>query len=471
MPQTDPISLSRLQSMIKTGIDQAHPLPYWVAAEISELKVNYSGHCYLELVEKGGANHIPKAKANAVIWRNTYAMLEPYFRQLTGQVLAAGLQVLVKVVVSYHELYGLSLQITDIDPAYTLGDMERQRQETVARLQADGVFEMNRELELPVVIQRLAVVSSRNAAGYQDFCNELSDSPYRFEVTLFDAFMQGAGAEDSIIEALGAVADRADDFDAVVVIRGGGSQSDLGCFDSYRLCSHIAQFPLPVIAGIGHDKDQSVADLVAAVSVKTPTAVAVYLKEEAGAFDGWLEERLDELSGAALTLPGNSRQQFRQAAVRLKMGSSDRMHDQQLQLGRLHGDLVRLTGQVVYRGLADLRNLDVRLSQASRYNLAACTQNLDAMQGVLALRSTELLQTQRQQLAWLGDRVAARDPQRMLEMGFAMVRSGGRHITSVGDVQPGVEITVLWRDGSADAEIKRLHPTGKSSRKENDKLK
>ena len=376
--------------MIKTGIDQAHPLPYWVAAEISELKVNYSGHCYLELVEKGGANHIPKAKANAVIWRNTYAMLEPYFRQLTGQVLAAGLQVLVKVVVSYHELYGLSLQITDIDPAYTLGDMERQRQETVARLQADGVFEMNRELELPVVIQRLAVVSSRNAAGYQDFCNELSDSPYRFEVTLFDAFMQGAGAEDSIIEALGAVADRADDFDAVVVIRGGGSQSDLGCFDSYRLCSHIAQFPLPVIAGIGHDKDQSVADLVAAVSVKTPTAVAVYLKEEAGAFDGWLEERLDELSGAALTLLDNS---------------------------------------------------------------------------------TELLQTQRQQLAWLGDRVAARDPRRMLEMGFAMVRSGGRHITSVGDVQPGVEITVLWRDGSADAEIKRLHPTGKSSRKENDKLK
>lgn len=247
--------------------------------------------------------------------------------------------------------------------------MERQRQETVARLQADGVFEMNRELELPVVIQRLAVVSSRNAAGYQDFCNELSDSPYRFEVTLFDAFMQGAGAEDSIIEALGAVADRADDFDAVVVIRGGGSQSDLGCFDSYRLCSHIAQFPLPVIAGIGHDKDQSVADLVAAVSVKTPTAVAVYLKEEAGAFDGWLEERLDELSGAALTLLDNSRQQLRQAAVTLKMGSSDRMHDQQLQLGRLHGDLIRLTGQVVYRGLADLRNLDVRLSQASRYNL------------------------------------------------------------------------------------------------------
>jgi exodeoxyribonuclease VII large subunit len=214
-----------------------------------------------------------------------------------------------------------------------------------------------------------------------------------------------------------------------------------------------------------------VADLVAAVSVKTPTAVAVYLKEEAGAFDGWLEERLDELSGAALTLLDNSRQQLRQAAVTLKMGSSDRMHDQQLQLGRLHGDLIRLTGQVVYRGLADLRNLDVRLSQASRYNLAACTQNLDAMQGVLALRSTELLQTQRQQLAWLGDRVAARDPRRMLEMGFAMVRSGGRHITSVGDVQPGVEITVLWRDGSADAEIKRLHPTGKSSRKENDKLK
>ena len=178
MPNSDPISLSNLQMLIQAGIDQTHPLPYWVTAEISELKVNYSGHCYLELVEKGGANHVPKAKATGIIWRSTYAMLEPYFRQMTGQTLSAGLQVLIKVVVTYHELYGLSLQITDIDPAYTLGDMERQRQETIARLQEDGVYDMNRELELPAVMQRIAVVSSRNAAGYQDFCKELANGLY-----------------------------------------------------------------------------------------------------------------------------------------------------------------------------------------------------------------------------------------------------------------------------------------------------
>ena len=337
MPNSDPISLSNLQMLIKAGIDQTHPLPYWVTAEISELKVNYSGHCYLELVEKGGANHVPKAKATGIIWRSTYAMLEPYFRQMTGQTLSAGLQVLIKVVVTYHELYGLSLQITDIDPAYTLGDMERQRQETIARLQEDGVYDMNRELELPAVMQRIAVVSSRNAAGYQDFCKELANGIYRFDVELFDAFMQGAGAEDSIIAALGAVADRIDDFDAMVIIRGGGSQSDLGCFDSYRLCCHLAQFPLPVIAGIGHDKDQSVADLVAAVSVKTPTAVAVYLKDRCAALDDWLQERLEELSSHVLTLLDEEHQRLQQIGMTLKLGLTERMHQQQLQLERLYG--------------------------------------------------------------------------------------------------------------------------------------
>ena len=211
MPQH--ITLSELQSLIKRGIDDAHPLPYWVTAEISELKVNYSGHCYLELVEKGGANHVPKAKISAVIWRSTYGMIASYFGAATGgQTLCAGLKVLVKALVSYHELYGLSLQITDIDPSYTLGDMERQRRQTIEQLQRDGVFDMNRELPMPAVVQRLAVVSSRNAAGYQDFMKELSSGPYRFEVTLFDAFMQGAESEESIVRALETVADALDDL-------------------------------------------------------------------------------------------------------------------------------------------------------------------------------------------------------------------------------------------------------------------
>ncbi len=457
MSQTDSISLSRLQAMIKTGIEQAHPSPYWVTAEISELNVNHSGHCYLELVEKGGANHIPKAKANAVIWCNTYAILELYFRQQTGRTFTVGLQVLLKVVVSYHELYGLSLQVIDLDPAYTLGDMERQRQETIARLQSDGVFEMNRDLELPVVIQRLAVVSSRNAAGYQDFCHELSSSSYLFEVTLFDAFMQGTNAEDSVIEALDSIAGCANDFDAVVMIRGGGSQSDLGCFDSYRLCSHVAQFPLPIIVGIGHDKDQSVTDLVSAVSVKTPTAVAVYLKERVMRFDIQLDEWWGELSNALLTLLDECRQQLHQMAVTLKLGSSDRMYGRQIRLEQLLGDLVHLTGQLVDRGLADLCNLRDRLSQTLHYSLMTCAKDIDMKQRLLSLRSTGSLQMRRQELMWLGDCVDAREPQRMLGMGFALVRSAKKNVTSAAELQSGAEVTIQWRDGSADAKIKQLH--------------
>lgn len=469
MPNSDPISLSNLQMLIKAGIDQTHPLPYWVTAEISELKVNYSGHCYLELVEKGGANHVPKAKATGIIWRSTYAMLEPYFRQMTGQTLSAGLQVLIKVVVTYHELYGLSLQITDIDPAYTLGDMERQRQETIARLQEDGVYDMNRELELPAVMQRIAVVSSRNAAGYQDFCKELANGIYRFDVELFDAFMQGAGAEDSIIAALGAVADRIDDFDAMVLIRGGGSQSDLGCFDSYRLCCHLAQFPLPVIAGIGHDKDQSVADLVAAVSVKTPTAVAVYLKDRCAALDDWLQERLEELSSHVLTLLDEEHQRLQQIGMTLKLGLTECMHQQQLQLERLHNDLVRLTGQAVYRGLGNLDNLQTQLSHAVHYALQTAERNLNTYRETLIDRSRTILSNRRQQLYLLNDRILTRDPKRMLELGYALVRSGNRNLTSIHDIHPGDEIHVVWHDGSADVEVRQLHPNRRSTYKKQQK--
>ena len=237
---------------MKSALEGQFALPLWVSAEISEIKVNYSGHCYLELVEKGGDNGVPTAQARAVVWRSNYPRIAGYFQAETGQRLAAGIKILAKALVTYHELYGFSLQITDIDPSYTLGDMERQRQQTIAQLQQEGVWDMNREAPMPAVVQRVAIVSSANAAGYQDFCKELARSPYRFELTLFDAFMQGEAAEESIIEALCNVAARPEKFDAVVLIRGGGSRSDLNCFNAYRLCAHVAQFP--AAGGDGHPR-------------------------------------------------------------------------------------------------------------------------------------------------------------------------------------------------------------------------
>ena len=403
------ITLSQLQRLVKETLHERFALPVWVSAEISEIKVNYSGHCYLELVEKGGDNGVPLAQSRAVIWRTAYPRIAGYFEAETGQRLAAGIKILAKVAVNYHELYGFSLQITDIDPTYTLGDMERQRQMTIAQLQKEGVWDMNREAPMPVVVQRVAVVSSANAAGYQDFRKELAKSPYRFEVTLFDAFMQGAAAEESIVTALCAVAERMDEFDAVVLIRGGGSASDLNCFNAYRLCAHVAQFPLPILTGIGHDKDTSVADMVAHTALKTPTAVAGWLVERMAETDGWLDC----------------------AALQLNDMTKAAMHASEVRLERLSGEVRRLSGELLTRQTLRLEHFTGLLPDAARDFLAR--------QGVRLGNAAEL--------------IAGRSPERILRLGFAVLRAGGRAVTSAGSVAEGEQVEIEVSDGKIDATV------------------
>ena len=275
------LTLLDLQRMVRATLESRFRDPLWISAEISELNVNRSGHCYLNLVEKGSTDGAPRAEARAVIWKSAWVPMASMFEAATGATLRAGLRVLVRVVVSYHEVYGFSLQIIDLDPRYTLGEVERRRRETIARLQQDGVWDMNRELTLPRPTLRIAIVSSDTAAGYQDFMNELCRNTYRFETSLFRSLMQGDAAEQSIVAALSAIAAREDEFDVVAIIRGGGSTSDLALFDSYLIASYVAQFPLPIFSGIGHDKDVSVVDMVAHTSLKTPTAVATKLVEMA----------------------------------------------------------------------------------------------------------------------------------------------------------------------------------------------
>jgi len=251
---------------------------FWVIGEISEIKVNRAGHCYIELVEKESGSDEIAARARAIIWSYTFRMIKPYFLTTTGQELAEGLKILIQVSVEYHPVYGLSLHIRDIDPSYTLGDLARRRREIIEKLKQAGVFDMNRELTLPLVPQRIAVISSASAAGYQDFVTHLENNPghFRFSLTLFPASMQGADAVPSVLEALNQIFEREEDFDAVAIIRGGGAQADLGCFDNYDLAWTVAQFPLPVITGIGHEKDDTIVDLVAFARTKTPTAAAEF---------------------------------------------------------------------------------------------------------------------------------------------------------------------------------------------------
>ena len=265
--------------MVRDAIEMQLPDEYWVEAELSECRER-GGHCYMELIEKDEQTNTPVARASAKCWRQTWQVLQPHFERVTGQPLHAGLKVLLRVYAQYHEAYGFSWIVTDIDPTYTIGDMARKRQEIIRQLKEEGVFDLQRELRIPLFAQRIAVISAAGAAGYGDFCRQLEDNEYgfRFEVTLFPAIMQGEQVEKSIIAALNNIyAQGQKSYDCVVIIRGGGATADLSGFDTLALAENVAQFPLPIITGIGHDRDESIIDMVSNTRVKTPTAAAALL--------------------------------------------------------------------------------------------------------------------------------------------------------------------------------------------------
>ena len=269
-------SLKELCEWIQDLVESDLPDRYWVRAEIASMSVR--GHCYMELIEKAD-NGILAAKVRATCWSNMYGLLSAYFTQETGESLHVGLQVLLEVSVEFHSVYGLSLNVWNIDPTYTVGDLAKQRQATINKLQLDGVMELQQALELPSLVRRIAVVSSSEAAGYGDFCDQLKNNRFGFDfqVQLYPAVMQGDTASRSIINALSAIAGQEEEWDVVVIIRGGGASTDLSCFDDYELANHCAQFPLPIVAGVGHTRDVSVVDMVVYSSVKTPTAAAEWL--------------------------------------------------------------------------------------------------------------------------------------------------------------------------------------------------
>lgn len=403
------LTLFDLQRMVRSTLEARFAEPVWISAEVSELKLNRSGHCYLNLVEKGSTDGAPRAEARAVIWKSSYARLAPLFEQATGASLAAGIRLLVRVVVTYHEVYGFSLQIIDIDPSYTLGEVERRRRETIERLRRDGVWDMNREVELSRPTLRIAVLSSATAAGYRDFCREIARSPYAFRLTLFESLMQGDSAEQSIIDALERIAEEELSFDIVAIIRGGGSTSDLALFDSYRIASHIAQFPLPVITGIGHDKDVSVSDMVAHLSCKTPTAVATALVELA---DGEMY-LLDSLA-------------------------------QQL------GDLTRSL-------IAEQRvGLERRAGELSRQAIVALnnsSHSLEFLENQLVESARNLLTTERQRIALHTTFIESRSVANILALGFSVVRNEQGEVCRIEDVAQGDSLRIEIAGGSIRATV------------------
>lgn len=379
----EPLSLYSLNALVRETIDEHLSARYWVVGELSEVREIAVGHCYIELVQRDEATKEMLAKARGTIWARTYSLLRPYFLEQTGQPFSVGLKVLLQVTVNFHELYGYALDVCDIEPAYTLGDIARQKQLIINRLRQEGVIDLNKELDFPLLPQRVAVISSATAAGYDDFCHQLQNNPYGFSFCthLFASPMQGAKSEQGIIEALNRIADSLWLWDVVVIIRGGGATSDLSCFDTYDLANNCAQFPLPIITGIGHQRDDTLLDIVAHTRAKTPTAAAEQL-----------------------------------------------IHSMAVQAARIDS---------LASGIADgARNI---MSGAQR-RLQSVAQNVPVVTALF-------LQQQRHRLEILEQKIEAASPQRILALGYTLTTCNGQVVRSKNDVAPGCIITTKTADG------------------------
>lgn len=427
------LTLYELNSMVRDVVELGMPGSYWVEAELSEVRER-SGHCYMELVQKDLTGNSTVARASARCWRSTWASVRPGFEQVTGEHFRAGLKVLLQVHAQFHENFGFSWIVTDIDPAYTLGDMARRRQEIIRILKEEGVFDLNKELCLSLFASRIAVVSSESAAGYGDFCNQLDTNAYgfAFSVRLFPAVMQGERTEGSIISALDAINSEADDFDCVVIIRGGGAVSDLSAFDSLALAENVANFPLPVITGIGHERDESVLDMVANKRVKTPTAAAALLIEN-------LKHTYDRIV---------------QAQERISVSVSRRMDYERVRLERVSGRIPVLFSLVKTRQQARIDSFFARVGAAAGRIVAEERLRLDRLSVALAPAVRQRLSAENHRLELLGQRISAVDPAILLCRGYSITLHNGRAVYSPGQLSDGDVIETRLAEGNVRSVVR-----------------
>jgi len=469
------LTLHQLNDLIKEALAGAFPASVWVIAEVSELKENRNGHCYLELIEKQGAEIV--ARTRATIWSYTYRMLKPYFETTTGQFFTSGIKILVQVSVEYHSAFGLSLNIKDIDPVYTVGDMAMQRKEIINRLQSEGVFEMNKELELPLVPQKIAIISSATAAGYQDFMNQLDDNGFgfRFYTKLFQATTQGAETVPSIINALDRIFQYEDFFDAVVIIRGGGATADLSSFDNYDLAFNITQFPLPVITGIGHEKDDTIVDLVAHTRLKTPTAVAEFFINGMERFYDQMMEMEKEIIRLTRNTIDSNQKELEQAASTLNFVVTDFINRNQTQLTRKGNELQRTVKQFSFQKEHEINNLRHQIKstlllwfsitktgiEQKRQNLKHVVNEslisrkseLSHFKNLLKGRAEKMIFREQQHIHFCENTARLIHPENVLKRGYTLTLKEGKIVKSVKQLNVNEEIETRFADGTVKSKI------------------
>lgn len=470
-------TLSQLNESIKDALLEVFPTTVWVVAEISELKENRSGHCYLELIEKEGNTIV--ARSRGTIWSYTYRMLKPYFETTTGKPFSDGIKVLVQVSVEYHAAYGLSLNIKDIDPTYTVGDMALQRKEIINRLQTEGVFEMNKELELPLVPQKIAVISSATAAGYLDFMNQLesNDRGIKFYTKLFEAYMQGAEAVPSIIHALERIFQYDNFFDAVVIIRGGGATADLSSFDNYDLALNITQFPLPVITGIGHEKDDTIIDLVAHTRLKTPTAVAEFFINGAERFYDHLFELEHNVLQLVRETVDDQNDKLERIADVINYSVTDYIREKQKQLSKRGNQLQQNVSEFSFKKQYELNNVKHDFHSAlsvwfveARNDISRRRRIVKRVVGEAVLKEQATLThlkdllgsearksvfKEQERLRLNENTVRLLNPENVLKRGFTLTLKEGKIVKSAKDLKPDEVIETQFADGSVRSRISK----------------
>lgn len=451
------VSLYALLRHIHATLNAALPATYWVRAEISEGRQNPSGHYYCKFIEKNQAGQ-DIASASGIIWAGTYLAIKARFERETGQRLTAGIKVLVNVRVNFHERYGLSLVVNDIDPSYTIGDMVRRRKEIIARLTREGVIDMNRQLALPRPLLRVAVITSATAAGYGDFCNHLAagGAAFRFETKLFPAVMQGDAVESSVVAALNAVAAEAELWDAVVIIRGGGAVSDLNGFETYTLAANVAQFVLPVITGIGHERDETVIDLVANTRCKTPTAVADFLVARAQGEMDALDELTQRLQRSATLVVAARRQRLAGLEARVAPAFSNHCGRARQWLDRLLMRVPRAVSGVCSREEARRQRLAVRMEMLAKSMVARQKQELQLRIGRMARGTTVMFQTQKMRIDAAEKSVKLAGPERVFRLGFSLTTVNGKAVTDATRLKPGDEIATRFAKGKAVSIVKDI---------------
>lgn len=434
------LTLFELNTLVRETLALEMPDEYWVEAELSEAR-EVRGHCYMELIQKEEGSNTPVAKASAKCWANTWQLVKPHFMRITGQQIHAGMKVMLKVFAQFHESYGFSWIVTDIDPTYTMGDMARKRQEIIRLLKEEGVFELQKELQLPMFCQRVAVISSANAAGYGDFVNQLENNEYdfRFHTQLFPATMQGEGVEQSVILALEKIYKmhqgfkNNEKFDCVVIIRGGGATSDLSGFDTLALAENVANFPIPIITGIGHERDESVLDMVSHTRVKTPTAAAAFLINH-------LKVVLDLIEDAEQRISSKVRQQMDVQKIRLLHYSQQIPSLFSLVKTRQEACIDRLQNNL-------LLSISSRL-QEEHHLLDIVSHNIQPVLERKILHECHLLEL-------LKEKVEALNPELLLQRGYSITFANGKVVKDGSLLKTGDELETRLAKGTVRSIVRQ----------------